>query len=118
MKIDIPFGVKSIEIGSITIYTLRLRFNSATFSWIKPELDLCTPVERESIRVTNRKGYETIRLETSSYQMQQSVWQAIQRGQIAQQEYALEIWKGCSIRVDASTLSMPKPKAVGKIDLL
>jgi len=120
MKIDIPFGVKHLEIGAITIYTLKLRFNSATYSWIKPELDSCNPVHRESIRVTERNGYMTIRLETNSYDMQEGVWQAIQRGQIAQQEYALEHWKEYGIRADASRLRKPveEVRVVGKIDLL
>jgi hypothetical protein len=102
MRIDIPFGVKILEIGAITIYTLKLRFNSATYSWIKPELDSCDPVDQESIRVTEHNGYKTIRLETNSYNMQESVWKAIQRGQVAQQEYALERWKEYGIRTDAS----------------
>ena len=107
MKIDIPFGVKSLEIGAITVYTVRLRFTSATYSWIKPELDSCKPAYRESIRVTEHNGYRTIRLETNSYNMQEIVWQAIQRGQIAQHEYALKHWKDYGIRADASKLRKP-----------
>ena len=120
MKIDIPFGVKHLEIGAITIYTLKLRFNSATYSWIKPELDSCNPVFRESIRVTEHNGYATIHLETSSGRMQEGVWEAIQRGQIAQQEYALEHWKEHGVRADASKWHKPVKEvyAVGKIDLL
>ena len=125
MRIDIPFGIKCLDIGAITIYTLRLRFNGATYSWIKPELDSCNLEHRESIRVTERNGYTTICLETTSYQMQESVWQAIQRGQIAQQEYALDHWKDYGIRIaQVSKLPKPNPKpveevrVVDKIDLL
>ena len=116
MKIDTPFGVTSLEIGAITVYTLKLRFNSGTYSWIKPELDSCDPVHRESILVTQRNGYITIRLETSSYNIQESVWKAIQRGQIAQQEHALEWWKEHGIRPDVSKMHKPV-KDVGKINL-
>lgn len=120
MKIDIPFGVKHLEIGAITIYTLKLRFNSATYSWIKPELDLCNLEQRESIRVGDRNGYITIHLQTTDAKMQEGVWQAIQRGQIAQQEYALEHWKEYGIRADASRFRKPveEVRVVGKMDLL
>lgn len=112
MKIDIPYGINSMQIGTIRILTLKLRFNSATWSWIKPELDSCDSVLRESITVTMRNSYTTIQLTTSSYDMLNAVWIAIQNGQIAQQEFALECWKENYIRVDASKLDKPSIAAV------
>ena len=114
MKIDIPFGVKHLDIGAITVYTIRLRFSTATYSWIKPELDLCDSNTRECIRVNEHNGYATIRLETNSMSMQDNVYKAIQRGQLKQQRYALDCWEDYGFRPDASKLG--NPKAIAEIE--
>lgn len=118
MKVDIPFGVSALEIGAITVYTLKLRFNNATYSWIKPELDSCDSACQESIRVTEHNGYTTIRLETTFYSTRDAVWLAIQRGQIAQQEYMLEYWREHGFRIISSSLYAPSAPAVDKTNLV
>lgn len=96
MKVKIPFGITSLQVGTIYVYSLKLRFNAASWSWILPEI-----MELNSIAISYRNGFHTVTFQTTQYEQFAELHAAINRGQLAQQEELLRLWKESGYRRDA-----------------
>lgn len=97
MKIQVPYGVTTLDIGTMRIYSMKLRFNGSSWSFIKPEIDKCAE-DRIHLFVRQRDGYHTIMLQTESFKTFERIRQAINRGQIAKEEEILKLWRENSVR--------------------
>lgn len=107
MKVQIPFGITSLQIGTINIYSLKLRFNRASWSFIEPEiqeLGACSC----NIAVRNIKQFYTIQFQTNQHEQFAQVRDAITRGQIAQHEAILRSWKETGFRPNAAIIYRPE----------
>lgn len=101
MKVQIPYGTVSLQVGTCTIHSLKLRFNAASWSFIEPEIQELGAIST-LIAISERKGFRTISFQTTQYEQFKRVRDAINRGQIAQQEELLRLWKEYSYRPNAT----------------
>lgn len=92
MNIKIPYGITSLQVGTCHIYSLKLRFNAASWSWIEPEIhELGARVSL--IAISERNGYYTVQFQTTQYEQFDLVRAVINRGQLAQQKELLSMWE-------------------------
>ena len=103
MKVQIPFGITSLQVGTINIYSLKLRFNRASWSFIEPEMQKLG-ASSALITVRNRNQFYTIQFQTVEHERFAQVRDAINRGQIAQQEEILRSWKETGFRPNAANI--------------
>ena len=101
MKVQIPYGTVSMQVGTCIIHSLKLRFNAASWSWIKPEIQQLG-ASSSLIATTQRNGFHTVSFQTTQYEQFKPVRAAINRGQIAQQEELLRLWKERGFRPNAN----------------
>lgn len=100
MKVQVPYGITNLQVGTLCVYSIKLRFNAASWSWIEPEIQqLCA--SSSLIAVSKRNDYYTVQFQTAQYEKCAELHAAINRGQIAQQEELLRLWKECGYRRDA-----------------
>lgn len=100
MKVQIPYGTTSLQVGTMYVYSLKLRFNAASWSWLEPEIQELGVIS-SLIAVSNRNGFHTVSFQTTQYEQFAELHAAINRGQLAQQEELLRLWKECGYRRDA-----------------
>lgn len=100
MKVQIPYGIVILQVGTCNIYSLKLRFNAASWSWIEPEIEKLGAFST-LIAVSKRNDYCTVQFQTTQYEKFEQVRAAINSGQIAQQEELLHLWKESGYRNNA-----------------
>lgn len=103
MKVQIPFGITSLQVGTINIYSLKMRFNRASWSFIEPKIQELG-ASSALITVRNRNQCYTIQFQTVEHERFAQVRDAINRGQIAQQEEILRSWKETGFRPNAANI--------------
>jgi hypothetical protein len=92
MNVPIPYGLTTLQVGTLTVYSLKLRFNAASWSFIEPEItELRTLAALTAI--TKRNDFYTVQFQTYHNYHFKLLRDAINRGQIAQQEEILRLWK-------------------------
>ena len=120
MRIQIPFGITNLELGTMSINSLKLRFNPATWSWVNDSISNLGYTDRCAFVVRENKSYWTIQLQTSDHMLFERVLKAIQQGQINQQHEMLERWAEFGQRPEARyCFKQPaeQPSVVGRINL-
>lgn len=101
MKVQIPYGTTTLVFDTMCVHSLKLRFNAASWSWLEPEIQELGVISA-LIAVSNRNGFYTVSFQTTQYEQFKRVRDAINRGQIAQQEELLRLWKEYSYRPNAT----------------
>jgi len=91
MNVPIPYGLTTLQVGTLTVYSLKLRFNAASWSFIEPEITELTIAALTAITKCN--DFYTVQFQTYQRQHFLLLRDAINRGQIAQQEEILRLWK-------------------------
>ena len=123
MKQQIAFGYQTLNIGSVTVFTIKLRFHSSSWSFIQKRIEEFNE-NQEKIECTTTQNlpYYTLTLSTLSYDTYQAVADIIARGQQEHLEAYLREWKRFQYKPSMKNIYWEEdtsayPKSVGRIDL-
>lgn len=100
MTVKIPYGITCLQVGALYVYSLKLRFNAASWSWIEPEIETLT-ASSSLIAISKHNDYYTVQFQTTQYEQFNLVRGLINRGQVAQQKELLSMWEEHGYRPDA-----------------
>lgn len=123
MKQQIAFGYQTLNIGSVTVFTIKLRFHSSSWSFIQKRIkEFNKNQEKIECTITQNLPYYTLTLSTVSYDTYQAVADIIARGQQEHLEAYLREWKRFQYKPSMKNIYWEEdpsayPKSVGRIDL-
>ncbi len=117
MRIQIPFGITNLELGTMSISSFKLRFNPATWSWVNDSISKLKHADRCAFVVRENKSYWTIQLQTADHLLFDRVLKAVQQGQINQQHEILERWAKFGMRPEAKHC-FKQPADIDRVNLV